>query len=247
MKLLIGIVIAVFLIVWMINKNAIKQLIVKFRGRTEEIANKDAMTPDGARDYYNNAIRERQDLYAMAERTYAEIAGKLEEREKERYMLQKEIIKIQNNINACLDRNDEDGARQWAIKQATTEQKINTLKNVISELTKSRDQQDTNRKAIQYELDSLKEEKERVLFQLEADQQVISLHEGMNTSASMNESDRMLEKVREGARLTRERASGAQLSYETSEKAQNQNLEQQSRERQADDILARIKQQRGQL
>ena len=67
----------------------------------------------------------------------------------------------------------------------------------------------------------------------------------MNTAASSNEGDRMLEKVREGARKTRERATGVQMSYDTSEAAQNRALEQSAREREADDILERIKRQRG--
>lgn len=244
MKSILAIICFVLIILAIINRNMLKQIIVKFRGRTEEIANRDAMTPEGARDYYNNAIREKQDLYTKAEKAYAEIAGKLSEREKERYNLQKEAIDIRNNMNACLDKNDEDSAKAWAIKLATTNQKVETLNSVIAELTKTRDEQDKNRKAIEYEYKSLKDEMERTIFQIEADQQIISLHEGMNASASSNESDRMLDKVREGARKTRERAVGAQLSYETSDSAQTRALEQSARDREADEILAQAKRQR---
>ena len=80
---------------------------------------------------------------------------------------------------------------------------------------------------------------------MEADQQIIRLHEGMNTSASTSESDHMLERVREGAKKTRERAAGAQIAYDTSAQAQDRRLEAQSRNREADELLAEMKRRRG--
>lgn len=98
------------------------------------------------------------------------------------------------------DANDENGARQYAMKKITVQQKIDTLKDTIEEFKKAKDQQDEIRKAVKQELDELKEEKERTIYQMEADQQIIQLHEGMNASASSSESDHMLERVREGAK-----------------------------------------------
>ena len=43
-----------------------KQLRVKFKGRTDEVMRQDAQTPEGARDYYNAAIREKEDFYNKA-------------------------------------------------------------------------------------------------------------------------------------------------------------------------------------
>lgn len=37
-----------------------KQLRVKMKGRTDEVMRQDAQTPEGAKDYYNAAIRERK-------------------------------------------------------------------------------------------------------------------------------------------------------------------------------------------
>lgn len=76
-------------------------------------------------------------------------------------------------------------------------------------------------------------------------QQIIELHEGMNASASSSESDHMLERVREGAKKTRERAAGAQIAYDTSAKAQDRRLEAQARNREADELLAEMKRKRG--
>jgi len=244
-KSILLIFVVVGIIVIIINGNAVKQLIVKFRGRTEELANRDAMSPEGARDYFNNAIREKEALFSEADKSFAEIAGKLKEREKEEHDLRKSAIGIQNHINACLDNNDEDGAKAWALKLATVNQKLDTLKSVIEEYTKSRDRQEITRKTIESDLIALKEERERTVFQIEADQQVINLHEGLNTYASSNESDKMLEKVREGARKTRERATGAQISYETSEVARDRALEQSARDMEANEILEKAKRQRG--
>lgn len=74
--------------------------------------------------------------------------------------------------------------------------------------------------------------------------QIISLHEGMNASASTNESDRMLERVREGAKKTRERAAGAQIAYDTSTEAMDRRMETQERNRAADEVLAEMKRRR---
>lgn len=174
-----------------------------------------------------------------------EAVGKLDESEKEQYHLKKELMKIDKSINDCLDANDENGARQYAMKKITVQQKIDTLKDTIEEFKKAKDQQDEIRKAVKQELDELKEEKERTIYQMEADQQIIQLHEGMNASASSSESDHMLERVREGAKKTRERAAGAQIAYDTSAKAQDRRLEAQARNREADELLAEMKRKRG--
>lgn len=52
-----------------------KQLRVKMKGRTDEVMRQDAQTPEGARDYYNAAIREKEDFYNRASASFAEISG----------------------------------------------------------------------------------------------------------------------------------------------------------------------------
>lgn len=242
---IITIILVIVIVAFILNRTFFKQLVIKFRGRTEEIARQDAATPEGATDYFNNAIREKETLYSNAERSYIEIAGKLDESEKEQYLLKKELMKIDKSINNCLDANDDDGARQYALRKITIQQKIDTLKDTIEEFKKAKAQQEEIRNSIKSELDELKEEKERTIYQMEADQQIIRLHEGMNTTASTNESDHMLERVREGAKKTRERAAGAQIAYDTSTEAQNRRLENQSRNREADELLADMKRRRG--
>lgn len=240
----IALLVVVAVVALIVNKTFLKQLIIKFKGRTEEIARNDASTPDGARDYFNNAIREKEILYGNAERSFTEIAGKLDEAEKEQYGLRKELMGIEKSINNALDADDEETARQYAMKKVTVQRKIDTLKETIEEYKKAKTQQEEIRSAIKQELDELKEEKERTVYQMEADQQIISLHEGMNAGASTNESDRMLERVREGAQRTRERAAGAQIAYDTSSEAMDRRMEAQARNREADDVLAEMKRRR---
>lgn len=244
LQTIILIIVAIIVILCIVNKNLLKQMIIKIRGRSEQIVRDDASTPSGASDYFNNAIRMKEELYSKAEQSYIDISGKLDESEKQRYQLKKEIMKYDQEINASLDKNDEDIARQYAMKKATANQKIEVLNTTIEELKKAKNQQDEIRKGVKAELDSLKEEKDRTLFQMEADQQIIALHEGMNTEASSNESDRMLERVREGAKKTRERAAGSQIAYESSASAQDRRLEVQRREHEADDILNEAKKRR---
>lgn len=242
---IIGVIIVLVVIALSLNKPMRQQLLIKFRGRTEQIARNDASTPEGAADYFNNAIREKENLYSSANRSYTEISGKLDETEKEQYLLKKELMKIDKQIGECLDANDEDTARTYAMRKVTISEKIEILDETIVELRKAKEQQEEIRDAIKSELDALKEEKERTIYRLEADQQIIRLHEGMNTEASTSESDRMLERVREGAKKTRERAAGSQIAYDTSATAQNRRLEAAEREREAQNVLDSFKRQRG--
>ena len=85
-----------------------KQLRVKFKGRTDEVMRQDAQTAEGARDYYNAAIREKEDFYNKASATYAEISGKRDTAEKDLYQANKDIMRVTQQINACLDENKED-------------------------------------------------------------------------------------------------------------------------------------------
>lgn len=94
------------------------------------------------------------------------------------------------------------------------------------------------------DLTALKEEKERTIYQLEADQQIIQIHQSMDSLATNNESERMLERVREGANKTRERANGSKIAYETSAEANDRRLGKSTREREAQELLEKMKRQR---
>jgi phage shock protein A len=222
-----------------------KQLRVKAKGRADEVMRQDASTPEGARDYYNAAIREKEDFYNKASVSFAEIAGKLDSSEKELYQTNKEIMKITKQINACLDENDEEFAMSYAMKKATLEAKINIIKETIEELKQAKNHQKEIRDQAAEDLQKLKEEKEITLFQMEADNQVIQLHESMDSLNMNNETERMLDRVREGAKKTRERAEGSRIAYDSSSQAADRRLEVSERERNARQMLEEMKRKRG--
>ena len=237
--------VAVIAVLAMINRPFLDQLLVKFRGRTDAVMERDASTPEGARDYYNAAIREREDIYNRASASFAEISGRLDAAEKELYQLKKDLAKVVSEINRSIDALDDDSAMAYARKKTTLESKIEVLKETIEELKEAKAYQEELRDTSRAQLEDLKEEKERVLYQLEADSQVIRLHEGMDALNTSSESDRMLQRAREGAEQTRRRASGARIAYESSAEAQDRRLEQESRERQAREVVEEMKRKRG--
>lgn len=109
-------------------------------------------------------------------------------------------------MNECIDSNNENEAMQYAMKKSTLENKINVLKDTIAEMKEAEAHQKDIMQQAADDLQRLKEEKEQVVFQMEADSQIIELHQSMDSLNMNNESERMLERVREGARKTRERA-----------------------------------------
>ena len=71
---------------------------------------------------------------------------------------------------------------------------------------------------------------------MEADSQIIELHQSMDSLNTNNESDRMLE---------RERAEGSRIAYDSSAQANERRLANSERERNARQILDDMKRQRG--
>ena len=234
-------------VLFIINRPFLKQLIVKFRGRTEEVMNKDAMTPEGAADYYNAAIQEKEENYRKANQFFVEITGKLDASEKDLYDVKKELARMDQDINNAIDAGKDDDALVFQMKKENLLVKADTLKTVIGELKDSKQHQQEVRNQLAKELEDLKQEKEKVIFEIQANNQIIELHESMNTVASSNESDRMLEKVRAGANKTREKASGSKIAYETSTDTIERRAEQSAREVEARKKIEELKQKRGKV
>lgn len=235
----------VIVVVLLLNKPFLQQLLTKFRGRTDEIMRQDASTPEGAKDYYNVAIREKEDFYNRASATYAEISGKRDSAEKDLYQTNKEIMRITQQLNACIDANDDTSAISYANKKVTLETKANVLKETIAEMKEAEKHQKEVRDQAAIDLQKLKEEKEQVVFELEANQQIIELHQSMDTAAVNSESERMLEHVREGAKKTREKARGSKIAYETSAQTADNRLKAAEQTREAQRIVEELKRQRG--
>lgn len=237
--------IAVIILILLLNKPFRQQLLVKFRGRTDEMMRQDASTPEGAKDYYNAAIREKEDFYNKTSATYAEISGKLDSTEKDLYQANKDIMKVTQQLNQCIDNNNDEDAMTYAMKKTTLENKVEVLKETIVEIKEAQKHQKEVRDQAASDLQKLREEKERVVFQLEADSQIIELHQSLDSIAANNESDRMLERVREGAKKAREKAEGSRIAYETSSQAADRRLAREERDREARRMVEELKRQRG--
>ena len=222
-----------------------KQLRIKMRGRTDEMMRQDAQTPEGAKDYYNAAIREKEEFYNRASVSFAEISGKRKATQDDLHKANKDIIQVTNHMNSCIDGNKDDEAMQYARKKSTLENKINGLKDTLVEMKEAEAHQKEIMEQAAEELQRLREEKEQVIFQMEADSQIIELHQSMDSLSVNNESERMLERVREGAKKTRERAEGSRIAYDSSSQAADRRLAASERERNARQILEEAKRQRG--
>ena len=235
----------IVIILLIINKPFVAQLLIKFRGRTEEVMNKDAMTPEGAADFYNVAIQEKERNYRKANQLFVEVTGKLDAAEKDLYDVKKQIARLDQNINSAIDAGKDDDAMVFQMKKENLLMKTDTLKNMIGELKESKQHQQEVKDQMAKELDDLKQEKEKTIFELQANDQIIKLHESMNAATSSSETDRMLEKVRAGANKTREMATGSKIAYETSTDTVERRAEQSAREEEARKKIEELKQKRG--
>lgn len=240
-----GVLIVGFVII-RINKPFWEQLKIKFRGRTDEVMRQDAMTPEGAADYYNNAIREKEEKYLRANQLFTEVTGKLDTAKKELRQMQKEQIQKNQNMQQAIDNGNDNDAMTFALRLETLKSNIDVSKQMIKDLEESVSHQKEIRDQLAVEVQSLKEEKEKTLFQLQAANQQIELHEAIDDIASSNESDRMLEHVREGVTKAQERATGSRIAYESSMVTQERRAEQRAREDAARQLVENAKRRREQ-
>ena len=91
------------------------------------------------------------------------------------------------------------------------------------------------------ELQALKNEKDVTIQQLKSDQARLEAARSLE-GISNSETDRMIEKVREGAKKKKEMANGARISYENSAEAAEYRMQQ--RESEIDRVLAEAKAKR---
>lgn len=243
--LIIGGVLVVGFIIVRINKPFWEQLKIKFRGRTDEVMRQDAMTPEGAADYYNNAIREKEERYLRSNQLYTEVTGKLETAKKELRQMQKEQMQKNQNMQQAIDNENDNDAMTFALRLETLKSNIDVAKQAIRDLEETVNHQKEVRDQLAIEVQSLKEEKDKTLFQLQAANQQIQLHEAIDDIASSNESDRMLEHVREGVTKAQERATGSRIAYESSMATQERRAEQRAREDAARQLVEDAKRKRG--
>ena len=130
---------------------------------------------------------------------------------------------------------------EYADKRSTVDTQIETATEVIKQLDEMVASQTQIKEAAELSLRQLKEEKKRTVYQLESDAQMIELSKSLDDLATTNETDRMLEKVRDGAKKVREKAEGSRISVENSSVAKDLELGKDEQKRNARNILEEVR------
>lgn len=241
-----GVILAIGIILLLFyNKEFLRQLLVKFRGRTDEVMMRDAATPEGAKDYYNAAIRKKEDSLAQITASYVALLGRLETAKKQEYDLRKKKKSLVDTIDGFVENGKDDEAIALIKQRDDIEGRLEQVKQLISNLEDSIKQQLEMKSVAEEELSSLKREKDNTVFQMEIDQQIMDAAASMNGVISTDETDRMLERVRDGARKKSEMASGSKVAYDTSAVATERRMKKEASDLSAKKELERIKRNKG--
>ena len=214
--LLIAIIVAVF---FFFRSKTGKRVKTRATGTATEAIIKDASTPEGAKAYYNEAIDAKKDQYNKANQIYTQMLGKITSYEEQLRALQKENMQLNLNINACIDKGDDEGAKVYLKKQQDAEDKIAVLK------------------------DTLKELRSNAILTLETAQVTKSLQ--VTPGASDKEEDKMLEVVREGIKKQKEAADGTKAAFDASADVQQKRLDKKMKDEVIDKKLQELKARKG--
>lgn len=222
-----------------INKPFREQLTLKFRGRTEAIMAENASTPEGAEDVFNAAIQEKQDNYNQIYELYSEAEGHLKSVKDEKKKVIEDFNKAKNNMNRCIKEGNPD-ERYYAAQMVSLDEQIEIIKKEIEDTEADVAQKKELKEKAFNELQDLKNEKDVTIRQLKSDQARLEAAKSLE-GITNSETDRMIEKVREGAKKKNEMANGARISYENSAQAAEYRMQQRERESEIDRVLAEAK------
>lgn len=219
-----------------------KHVKLRAAGTAEEVIQKDASTPEGAKAYYNVAIEKKEEDLQKANVIYQQMLGKISGYEDQLFHLRKDAMKADVNVNSCVDRGDDEGARVYLKEQQEINDKIDIIKNALKELKNNADIQKESVDSLQEQLKDLKAEKDNAVLTLETAQVTKSLQA---TDISSSEEDKMLEKVRDGIKKQKEVADGAKVAYESSTSVQKLRLDKKMKDEEIDKKLQELKAKKG--
>ena len=148
-------------------------------------------------------------------------------------------MQLNLNINSCVDKNDDNGAKVYLKRQQEVSDKVDIIKNALKELRENSFLQKETVDNIFVELGDLKAEKENAILTLETAQVTKALQATPGTAT--REEDKMLEKVRDGIRRTKEEADGNKIAYESSSTVQQQRLDKRMKDEDVDRKLQELK------
>ncbi len=216
-----------------------KRLKLRASGTAAEAINKDASTPEGAKAYYNVAIEKKEEDLAKANVIYTQMLGKISNYEDQIRGYKKDLMKTEININSCVEKNDDEGAKVYLKEQQDLEEKVAIIKDALTGLKENAKLQEETVKGIRTQLSDLKAEKDNAVLTLETVQVTKSLQ--ATTGVSSAEEDKMLEKVRDGIKKQKEAADGVKVAYENSTAVQKQRLDQKMKNEEIEKKLAELK------
>lgn len=216
-----------------------KRLKLRASGTAAEAISKDASTPKGAKAYYNVAIEKKEEDLAKANVIYTQMLGKISNYEDQIRGYKKDLMKTEININSCVEKNDDEGAKVYLKEQQDLEEKVAIIKDALTGLKENAKLQEETVKGIRTQLSDLKAEKDNAVLTLET-VQVTKLLQA-TTGVSYAEEDKMLEKVRDGIKKQKEAADGVKVAYENSTAVQKQRLDQKMKNEEIEKKLAELK------
>ena len=216
-----------------------KRLKLRASGTAAEAISKDASTPEGAKAYYNVAIEKKEEDLAKANVIYTQMLGKISNYEDQIRGYKKDLMKTEININSCVEKNDDEGAKVYLKEQQDLEEKVAIIKDALTGLKENAKLQEETVKGIRTQLSDLKAEKDNAVLTLETVQVTKSLQ--ATTEVSSAEEDKMLEKVRDGIKKQKEAADGVKVAYENSTAVQKQRLDQKMKNEEIEKKLAELK------
>ena len=237
MNYLVVLIIACCVIGFMFFTKTGKRLRLRASGTADEVISKDASTPDGAKAYYNTAIAKKEEDYQKTYSVYTQILGKIESYEDQLRTLKKENMQLDLNINACIDKGDDEGAKVYLTRQEEVSEKIEIIKEALKELKENAALQNETLKDMFDGINELKSEKETAILTLETAQVTKSLQ--VTPGISLREEDKMLEKVRDGIKKTKEGTDGNKIAYENSATVQQKRLDKKMKD---DEIQRKLEQ-----
>lgn len=220
-----------------------KRVRLRASGTADEIIAKDASTPEGAKAYYNVAIEKKNNDVIQARTVYSQMLGKISNFDDQLRSLKKDAMRVKLDIQSCIDKNDDDGARIYLKKQQDIEEKMEIIKNALEELKENASLQKETLETLETELEDLKAEKDNAVLTLETAQVTKSLQ--AIVGSSNKEEDKMLEKVRDGIKKQKEEADGTKIAYENSTSVQQQRLDKKMKDDEIEKKLRDLKAKKG--
>lgn len=149
------------------NSKIGKRVRIRASGTANEAIQKDASTPEGAKAYYNAAIEKKEDELQQENVRYQQMLGKISNYEDDLFHLKKDAMKADVNVNACVDRGDDEAAKVYLKEQQELNDKIDFIKNTLKEWKENADVQKEKVEVLQQQLNDLKAEKESAVLTLE--------------------------------------------------------------------------------